>query len=92
MQRIIVKKLGFAFGVTASLVHISCILLMATIGKDNSVKFFNSIIHGMDFSTVVRTGIPFSEAAIGVAEVFIISWLIGACIAAFYNASIRNDR
>ncbi|MBI2271267.1 MAG: hypothetical protein HYU69_13065 [Bacteroidetes bacterium] len=89
MNRINVRKFGLAFGVTGALLHLGCIILMATVGKEGTVLFFNSIIHGMDFSSVVRMDISFTEAFIGLIEIFIICWLIGACIAGVYNSSLK---
>ncbi|GAB3833835.1 DUF5676 family membrane protein [Pontibacter rugosus] len=90
MNRINVKKLGFAFGVTGALLYIGCILVMATVGRDGTIKFFNSLLHGLDVSAVIRMDVPFWEALIGIVETFILAWLIGACIAAIYNATIKH--
>lgn len=90
MNRINVKKLGFAFGATGALLYIGCILVMATVGRDGTIKFFNSLLHGLDVSPVIRMEIPFWEALIGIVETFILAWLIGACIAAIYNATLER--
>jgi hypothetical protein len=34
--------------------------------------------------------VPIWEAAIGIVETFILGWLIGACIAGFYNATSKK--
>lgn len=85
MNIINVKKMGLAFGVTGALLYLGCIIVMATVGREGSIKFFNTLIHGVDFSSVVRMNIPVWEAVIGIFEAFIFSWLIGACIAGVYN-------
>ena len=82
-----IKKFGLAVGLTAALLDIGCIVVMATVGHDGTVKFFNSLLHGLDTSSIIRMNIPLSEAFIGIAESFILGWLVGACIAAIYNAS-----
>jgi len=81
------KKFGFAVGLTMALLYLGCVVVMATVGYDGTVKFFNSLFHGMDTSSIVRMNIPLSEACIGIAETFILGWLVGACIAAIYNVS-----
>ncbi|MEO7305837.1 MAG: DUF5676 family membrane protein [Ferruginibacter sp.] len=81
-----VKKLGLAFGLTAALLYLGCMLVMATAGHDNSIKFFNSLLHGLDVSTIMRTSVPLWEAGMGIIQIFILGWLTGACIAGFYNA------
>lgn len=90
MNRIDVKKFGLSFGLTGALLYFGCILVMATVGRDGTVAFFNSLLHGLDVSSVLRMEIPFWEAVIGIIETFIFGWLVGASIAAFYNASLKE--
>ncbi len=90
MNHINVKKFGLAFGLTGALLYIGCIILMYSLGHAGTVKFFNSILHGLDVSSIVRMDVPIWKALIGLIETFILGWLIGACIAAFYNASLKK--
>ena len=64
--------------------------VMATVGHAGTVKFFNSLLHGVDVSTIVRMDVPLWEAGVGIVETFVLGWLIGACIAGFYNAVLKN--
>ena len=86
-----VKKMGFAFGLTGALLYMGCVLLMATVGHSGTVKFFNSLLHGLDVSFIIRKNIPLWEAAVGIVETFIISWLVGVCIAGIYNVGVYNS-
>ncbi len=81
-----VKKLGLAFGLTAALLYLGCMLVMATVGHDNTIKFFNNLLHGLDVSSVMRTSVPLWEAGVGIIQIFILGWLTGACIGSIYNA------
>ncbi len=90
MNHINVKKFGLAFGLTGALLYLGCMILMLTVGHDGTVKFFNSILHGVDVSSIVRMEVPIWEALIGIIEIFVLGWLVGACIAGFYNASIKG--
>jgi hypothetical protein len=90
MNHINVKKLGLAFGLTGALLYLGCMLVMITVGHDGTVTFFNNMLHGLDVSSIVRMNVPLWEAGIGIVETFIISWLIGACIAGFYNVTLKN--
>ena len=85
-----VKRFGFAVGITLALLYLGCMIVMLTVGHDGSVKFFNSLLHGLDVSTIVRMFVPIWEAVVGIVETFILGWLIGACIAGFYNATIKR--
>ncbi len=80
-----VKKFGFATGLTGALLYLGCAIVMATVGHDGTVKFFNSLLHGLDVSAILRMDVPLWEAVIGIVETFILGWLVGACIAGFYN-------
>jgi hypothetical protein len=91
MKTINLKKFGLAFGITGALLYLGCVLVMLTVGREGTVLFFNSLLHGLDTSSIVRMQIPWWEALTGVAEVFIISWLVGACIAAIYNITIKHS-
>ncbi|MBN9351849.1 MAG: hypothetical protein J0H55_14305 [Chitinophagaceae bacterium] len=84
-----VKKFGFATGLTCALLYAGCMIVMATVGQNGTVKFFNSLLHGLDVSSVIRMKIPFGEACIGIVEIFVLGWLVGACIAGIYNATLK---
>lgn len=90
MYRLNVKKLGFAFGLTGALIYLGCIIVMATVGREDTIIFFNSLLHGLDTSSIIRMEVPPLEAVLGIIQTFILSWLIGACVAAFYNSQIKR--
>ncbi|MFY9151046.1 MAG: DUF5676 family membrane protein [Prolixibacteraceae bacterium] len=90
MNSINIKRFGLAFGLTGVILYLGCVILMATVGHDGTVKFFNSILHGLDTSTIVRMDIPLWEAFIGLIETFFLAWLVGACIACFYNITAKK--
>lgn len=81
------KKFGLAVGLTLALLYMGCAIVMAAIGHDGAVKFFNSLLHGLDVSTIVRMDVPLWEAVVGTIETFVLGWLVGACIGGFYNAN-----
>ncbi|MBN8718669.1 MAG: hypothetical protein J0H85_04435 [Sediminibacterium magnilacihabitans] len=85
MNSIHIKKFGFAFGITGMLLYLGCMIVMATVGREGTIQFFNNLFHGIDTSPVIRMEVSLTEAVMGLLEVFIISWLTGASIAAIYN-------
>ena len=85
MNTINVKRMGLASGLTGALLYLGCILVMFTVGHSGTVAFFNSLFHGINVASIIRMDVPGAEAVIGIAEAFILFWLIGACVAAFYN-------
>ncbi len=90
MYRLNIKKLGFAFGLTGAIIYLGCMIVMATAGQEGTIIFFNSLLHGLDTSSLIRIDVPLLEAFFGIVQTFILGWLIGACIAAFYNAQIKR--
>jgi uncharacterized protein DUF5676 len=90
MNPLNVKKLGFAIGLTGALAYLGCMIVMFTAGQEGTVKFFNSLLHGLDTSQVIRMDVSFVEAFLGIIQTFILGWLVGVCIAAFYNAQIKS--
>ena len=90
MKTISIKKLGMATGLTGALLYLGCMVVMFTVGREGSVKFFNSLLHGLDVSNIIRMDIPLWEAGLGIIQTFILGWLIGACIASLYNWQIKK--
>ncbi|VAW22792.1 hypothetical protein MNBD_BACTEROID01-1926 [hydrothermal vent metagenome] len=90
MNTINIKRFGLAFGLTGIILYAGCIFVMLTVGRNGTILFFNSLLHGLDTSSIIRMDIQVSEVIIGIIETFIISWLIGACIAMFYNISLKK--
>lgn len=85
-----IKKFGLAVGLTGALLYMGCMMVMLTVGRAGTIQFFNSLLHGLDVSAILRMDVPLWEAGIGLVETFILGWLIGACIAGFYNISIKK--
>lgn len=85
-----VKKFGMSLGLTFALLYLGCALVVIIAGHEASISFFNTLLHGIDVSSIVRMDMPLWEALLGIVEIFILGWLIGACIAGFYNANLKE--
>jgi hypothetical protein len=83
------KKLGLALGLTVTLLYLGCMIVMFSAGKEGSITFFNSLLHGLDTTTIIRMDVPLTEALLGIVQTFILGWLMGACIGVFYNIQIK---
>ncbi len=86
-----IKKFGLAFGVSSALLYLGCAFFMAVAGQERTILFFNSLIHGLDTTSIIRMDIPIWEMLIGIIEIFILGWLFGATIASIYNFSVAKD-
>lgn len=91
MERINIKKFGLAWGITFALLYLGCMFVMLTIGKRGAILFFNSLMHGIDVTSIVRMDMPLWEMIMGIIEIFILGWLIGAAIASIYNLKLRKE-
>ncbi|CAN5184131.1 hypothetical protein BH23BAC2_BH23BAC2_01410 [soil metagenome] len=62
MQHINIKKFALAWGVAGVVFYLGCIILMTTVGREGTILFFNSLLHGLDTSAIVRMDVPWTEA------------------------------
>lgn len=65
--------------------YLGCIIVMATVGREGSIRFFNSLFHGVDTTSIIGMDVSLTEALMGIVETFILFWLTGASIAGIYN-------
>ncbi len=91
MKTINAKKLGHAFGIMVVLFYFGCILIVAVAGTEGTAFFFNTLLHGLDLSSIIRTDVPWWEALIGITESYVLAWIAGAGTAAIYNALNKNQ-
>lgn len=87
-----VRRAGFALGSGLALAYLGCAFVMATVPQEAAIRFFNSLIHGVDVTSVMRWDMPWWEMVIGVIEVFILGWLFGALMATLYNFGYAGRR
>lgn len=90
MNHISIRKFGLAFGTTGAILYFGCALVMLILGHESTVKFFNTLLHGLDVSSIIKMDISPVEELLGLVQTFILGWLIGACIAAVYNISLNK--
>tara|TARA_R110000868_G_scaffold340678_1_gene601359 strand:- start:653 stop:895 length:243 start_codon:yes stop_codon:yes gene_type:complete len=76
----------------SALSYIGCALVMMTVSQDVAIHFFNSLMHGIDVTTIMRWDMPWWEMIVGVLEIFILGWLFGAIIAVFYNVGVKETK
>jgi hypothetical protein len=88
MSTLSVKRFGFALGAASALLYLGCVFVMLTVSHEAVVRFFNSLLHGWDVTHMMRWDMPWWEAGMGVAEIFILGWLFGALMAVLYNLGL----
>ncbi len=79
------NALGLAFGLTALIYYLLCMLLMWVGGAEVTATFFNSLLHGLDLHSVMRMQVPLAETLMGLILTFVLGWLAGYFVAIIYN-------
>jgi len=92
MGTIDIRRFGLALGTTFALLYMGCVFVMRTVGKEHSIVFFNSLLHGLDVRPIIRMDIPLWEVLVGILAIFIIGWLIGATTAGIYNFGVDTKK
>lgn len=64
-----------AVGTTGAVLYIGCIILMVSVGREETVFFFNSLLHGLDIEPIIRMNVPPLEVFFGSIQIFI----LGVC-------------
>ena len=82
-----VKKMGLAVGLTAAVLHLGCVSVTLFTSRETTIAFFNSLLHGLDVTSILRTDMSVQETLYGFVQIFILGWLAGAAIASIYNFS-----
>lgn len=82
-----VKKFGLAVGLTFVILRLGCVIVLLTTTREQAVLFFNTLLHGLDVSSILRTEMSTLEMIYGIIQIFILGWLTGASIASIYNFS-----
>ena len=85
MGAINVKKMGLAVGLTLAIVHLGCVSVMLFTSHATMIAFFNSLLHGIDVTSIMRMDMSAAEMVYGFVQIFILGWLMGASIASIYN-------
>lgn len=58
MQPLNVQRFSLAFGVASALLYLGCVVFMAILGKQTTITFFNSLLHGLDVRLIIRCSFP----------------------------------
>ena len=80
-----VKKMGLAVGLTAAFLHLGCVIVFLFTSRETAIAFFNSLLHGLDVASILRTDMSAKEMTYGFVQIFVLGWLTGASIASIYN-------
>lgn len=85
-----VHPTGLAFGLTAGLVYALCAAFVA-LWPTKTLNFFNNWFHGIDLTKILVTPqITLGSFIIGLLEVIVAAYLVGAFYAWAYNKCVAH--
>jgi hypothetical protein len=85
-----VKKLGLAFGLTYVGFYLACVLFMTIASAGAVILFFNSLMHGVDVTSIIRTEVSLGETFFGLISIFVLGWIMGVAIGWIYNLNFKK--
>ncbi len=90
MEKHYVHPTGFAAAITAGIVYILCAVFVA-MSPERALRFFNGWFHGIDLTPLAKTvEITFIGAVLGLIQVMIFVYIIGALFAWIYNHCVEH--
>ncbi len=92
MDKINSSRLGYAIGITGVVFYLGCVILMTVAGQDGTSWFFNSILHGLDVSTISQMHVPIGLSITGIILTFILGWIAGYLVGNIYNWDKASDK
>ncbi len=90
MGAINIKRFGLAVGLTLVFLRLGCIIVFLMTTREQAVVFFNTLLHGIDVSSILKTEMSVLEMIFGLIQIFVLGWLTGATIASIYNFSCNK--
>jgi hypothetical protein len=85
------RRMGIAFGLTGVVFYLGCIITMSTAPREKAILFFNSLLHGIDVTSILRENVPIGQMLLGIVSSFVLGWFAGAMVAGFYNWGARSS-
>ncbi len=79
-RRLHVKSLVMAFGAAFSLFYLGCAVVLSIAGGETAAVFYNSLLPGMDVSSVANPNLPVWMALLGFVEAILLGCLWGGIV------------
>ena len=91
MQKLAPIRFGVAMGIAGSAFYTACMVFMAIAPADSVTWFFNSLLHGVDITAIIRDSVPFPQSLAGIVSTFAGGWIFGALTACLYNIGLGKN-
>ena len=54
MNKLSIPRFGFAVAVACTIAYAGCVFVMMTVPQETAIRFFNSLMHGVDVTPIMR--------------------------------------
>ena len=85
MENLNAKSIALSFGFVAALIYIICWVFIAIFPLETIIKVSNSLMHGIDISSIAAKDTGFAESLLGFVIVVLGSMAVGYIFAGTYN-------
>ncbi len=85
MEHLNTKSMALSFGFVAALIYAVCWLFIAIFSLETIIKVSNSLMHGIDLSSIAAKDTGFAESLLGFVIVVLGSMAVGYIFAVSYN-------
>lgn len=91
MQKLSPLRLGIAFGVAGAVFYVGCMIFMRIAPNDSVVWLSNSVLHGVDIATIMRSEVPIAQSLTGICLTAIGGLIFGMLSACLYNVGLNSN-
>lgn len=85
MENLNAKSIGLSFGFVAALIYAVCWLFISVFPMETIIKVSNSLMHGIDVSSIAAKNTSLSESLLGFVIAVLGSMIVGYVFAVSYN-------
>jgi len=91
MQTLSPLRFGIAFGIAGAFFYIGCMIFMAIVPGETATSLSNSILHGVDVTSVMRESVPMMQSLVGILCTFVGGFIFGSVAASIYNFDLSKN-
>ena len=85
MEKLKPNVVALSLGVTAVILYVLCLVLVAILPLGMIAPFMNNLVHSVDFRGMMTDNITFAGSIIGIIAWFLIAAVTGYIFALVYN-------
>ncbi len=84
MPKLKPNNVGLSLAIVSALFYLACAFFIA-VAPGAALSIFNSLFHGIDFTSIAKTSFTFGETIVGLVVLFVTAYIVGVVYAWIYN-------